>query len=75
MFFVNNKTTKILQLGRNIYKYRREKGFSQNQLAEKLDISREHLAKIETAKRCVSLGLLIEISEILETPVKEFFDF
>lgn len=72
---MNNKATKILQLGRMIFKFRKEKGLSQNQLAEKLDISREHLAKIETAKRCVSLGLLIEISEVLEVPVKEFFEF
>ena len=72
---MNNKTTKILQLGRNIFTKRKEKGLSQNQLAEKLDISREHLAKIETAKRCVSLGLLIDISEVLDIPVKDFFDF
>lgn len=72
---MDNKTTKILQLGRNIFKFRKAKGLSQNQLAEKLDISREHLAKIETAKRCVSLGLLIDISEILEVPVKNFFDY
>ena len=52
-----------------------EKGLSQNQLAEKLEISREHLAKIETAKRCVSLGLLIDIAEKLNIPVKDFFDF
>lgn len=72
---MNNKTTKILQLGRKIFKFRKEKGLSQNQLAEKLEISREHLAKIETAKRCVSLGLLIDIAEKLDIPVKDFFDF
>lgn len=72
---MNNKTTKILQLGRNIFKFRKAKGLSQNQLAEALDISREHLAKIETAKRCVSLGLLIDIAEQLDIPVKDFFDF
>lgn len=72
---MNNKTTKILQLGRNIFKFRKAKGLSQNQLAEALDISREHLAKIETAKRFVSLGLLIDIAEKLDIPVKDFFDF
>ena len=70
---MNNKATKILQLGRNIYKFR--KGFSQNTLAEMLEISREHLAKIETAKRCVSLGLLFDIAEKLDVPIKDFFDF
>ena len=72
---MNNKATKILQLGRNIFNLRRQKGLSQNQLAEKVGISREHLAKIETAKRCVSLGLLIDISEALEVPVRDFFDY
>ena len=72
---MDNKVTKILQLGRKIFRYRKEKGFSQNELADILGISREHIAKIETAKRCVSLGLLIEISETLNIPVREFFDF
>ena len=49
--------------------------FSQNQLAEKLNISREHLAKIETAKRTVSLDLLIEIAEALGVRVKDLIDF
>ena len=46
-----------------------------NELAEKLDISREHLAKIETAKRTVSLDLLINIAEELKTKVKDLIDF
>lgn len=48
---------------------------SQNTLAEKLDISREHLAKIETAKRTVSLDLLIEIADSLNTKVRDLIDF
>ncbi len=72
---MDNKVTKILQLGRKIYQCRREKHFSQNTFAEMLGISREHLAKIETAKRCVSLGLLIDIAENLNMPVKDLIDF
>ncbi len=72
---MNNKTTKIYNLGRKIFARRKELGFSQNTLAEKLDISREHLAKIETAKRTVSLDLLIDIAESLDTSVKELIDF
>jgi len=63
---MTNKTTKLIKLGQNIQKARKEKNLSQNALAEKLDISREHLAKIETAKRCPSLKLLFDISDILE---------
>ncbi|MEE0496228.1 MAG: helix-turn-helix transcriptional regulator [Candidatus Gastranaerophilaceae bacterium] len=72
---MNNKTTKIYNLGRNIFTRRKELGMSQNSLAEKLDISREHLAKIETAKRTVSLDLLIEIADALNTKVKDLIDF
>ena len=72
---MNNKTTKIYNLGRKIFARRKELGVSQNTLAEKLDISREHLAKIETAKRTVSLDLLIDIAESLDTSVKELIDF
>lgn len=72
---MNNKTTKIYNLGRNIFSRRKELGMSQNSLAEKLDISREHLAKIETAKRTVSLDLLIEIADALNTKVKDLIDF
>lgn len=72
---MDNKTTKILHLGRKIFKVRKEKGFSQNQLAEMLDISREHLAKIETAKRCISLGLLIDVADKLNVRVRDLIDF
>ena len=72
---MNNKTPKIYNLGRNIFTRRKELGMSQNSLAEKLDISREHLAKIETAKRTVSLDLLIEIADALNTKVKDLIDF
>lgn len=72
---MNNKTTKIYNLGRKIFARRKELGYSQNLLAEKLDISREHLAKIETAKRTVSLDLLIDIANVLEIKVKDLIDF
>lgn len=77
---MNNKTTKkviekFIQLGRNIAAQRKKVKYSQNELAELLDISREHLAKIETAKRAVSLDLLIDIAEKLNIKVKDLIDF
>ncbi len=70
-----NEKEKQIILGKNIAKSRKLKGFTQNKLAEKLDISREHLAKIETAKRGISINLLFKISEILDIPEKNFFEF
>lgn len=72
---MNNKTTKIYNLGREIYKQRKLLGLSQNDLAEKIDISREHLAKIETAKRTPSLYLLIDIAQALELNVSDLIKF
>lgn len=70
-----NRITKIYTLGRSIAKRRKELKYSQNTLAEKLNISREHLAKIETAKRTVSLDLLILIADTLDIKVKDLIDF
>ncbi len=43
--------------------------------SEMIDVSRENLAKIETAKRSVSLDLLILIAEKLSVKVKDLIDF
>jgi transcriptional regulator with XRE-family HTH domain len=72
---VTNQITKLQILGKNIQKFRKKKKLSQNELAELLGISREHLAKIETAKRFISLKLLFRLADILEVKEKVLFDF
>jgi transcriptional regulator with XRE-family HTH domain len=62
-------------LGANIKKYRKASGLSQNQLAELVDLSREHLACIEIGKEFISLRKLFQIADILKTPLKNFIDF
>lgn len=66
---------KLQAIGKLIAKYRKKRNLTQNQLAEMLDISREHLAKIETAKRGLSLGLVFEICKTLNIKEKDLFDF
>ena len=70
-----NENEKLKLLGRNIAKCRKQAGYSQNKLVELIDISREHLAKIETAKRGISLNLLFKIVDVLNISEKVFFDF
>lgn len=72
---MTNKTTKIYKLGRNIAAHRKNKGLSQNSLAEILGISREHIGNIEIGRKTPTIGLLIKIAEILNVSEKELFDF
>ena len=51
-----------LEIGRRIQKLRREKGLTQEQLAERLNVSTVHLAKIETGKRGCSLDILLDFA-------------
>lgn len=49
--------------------YRKKKGYSQEQMAERLGISRQHLASVEAPgmDRGVSLELLFNIAAVLGT--------
>ena len=70
-----NHEEKRKLLGKNIAKYRKQRNLSQNQLAESVDVSREHIAKIETAKRNMSMDLLFNISSAIDIPEYKFFIF
>ena len=67
--------SRLKTLGSNIKKYRKSKGLSQNQLAEMIDLSREHLACIETGKEYISLRKLFLIADVLDVALKDFVNF
>ena len=71
----NKNMSRLNLLGANIRKYRKLRKLSQNQLAEILDFSREHIACIETGKEFISLRKLFDLADILDVPVKDFFNF
>ena len=58
---------KYLILGLNVAYYRKLKGLSQSQLAERLFISRNHLSRIEAPKgvKSFSIDVIFEIADIL----------
>ncbi len=66
---------KLKYLGKNLAKFRKARHLSQNSLAEKLNVSREHLAKIETAKRGISIHLLFRLCDELGITESELFNF
>lgn len=63
------------QLGLNISYYRKAKCLSQSQLAEKINISRTHMSRIENADCAVSLDVVFNICTVLEISPDKLFDF
>ncbi len=58
-------------IGLLIKHYRKQKGFTQEQLAEKISISISYLTKIEApnCNKSFSLEVLFEIADALQIPV------
>lgn len=65
---VFNNTQKFIELGYNIAYYRKHAGLTQEQLAERVGISRQHMGAIEAPNLCrpISLDLLFNIATVLE---------
>ena len=64
-----------LNLGKNIKKRRKQLGFSQQELADKLNISLNFMGKIEVAFSKPSLDTLIKIADGLEISVSDLCNF
>lgn len=63
------------KLGLNIAFYRKARGYTQLQLAEKVGIDRSHMSSIELAAAGVSLDVIFSLCDALDITPKELFDF
>lgn len=62
-------------VSRNIKKYRKLKGFTQEQLAEKMHYSTQFISNIESKNhQTFSLGTLWKVSQVLGIDIRELFD-
>ena len=63
-----DNTEKFIELGYNIAYYRKHAGLTQEQLAERVGISRQHMGAIEAPNICrpISLDLLFNIAAVLD---------
>jgi len=59
----------------NLKKYRQLKELTQQELADKVNVRRETIARLENAKYNPSLELAVRISNVLDTPIEELFIF
>lgn len=62
------------QIGLNILYYRRKRGLTQLQLAEKANYSRNHIQQIETAAAVPSVAALLDIAKALEISPAQLFE-
>ncbi|PWR02314.1 hypothetical protein DKT77_12240 [Meridianimarinicoccus roseus] len=63
-----------IHVGRVIRQIRREAGFTQQHLAERVGIKFQQIQKYETGANRVSASRLWEISRVLGVPVSAFFE-
>lgn len=69
--------TKVTQakakFGRKIQKRRKEMGITQEELADRLNLSRTHMGHIEQGRKSPSMEVLNKIAKALKTSPKDFF--
>ena len=59
----------------NLKKYRQFNELTQEELAKKVNVRRETIARLENAKYNTSLELAVRISKELNTPIEDLFIF
>lgn len=63
-----------LQIGLNILYYRKERGLTQQKLADLTNYSRNQVQRVETAYSTPSLDILLDIAEVLEIDLTKLFE-
>ncbi len=75
MGIVKKTTKQDYRLGRKLQKLRREKGLTQEKLAEKVGVSTTWIGYLETGYRRPNLKLVYKIARTLGVNVKDLFPF
>ena len=70
----NRHQEMLTRIGLNILYYRKEKGYTQQKLAEMTSYSKNHIQQIETAKTLPSVIALLDIAKALEVPPAKLFE-
>lgn len=65
----------IIAFGKNLKKIRKDKGFTQEQLANDLDIEISQISRIERGIINTSIGNVNAIARILKVDIRELFHF
>jgi transcriptional regulator with XRE-family HTH domain len=68
------KKEELLEFGKRLRKIRREKGYSQEKLAEIASLHRNYIGMIERGERTVSLLNIKKLARALKIEIKDLFD-
>lgn len=60
---------KLLQIGDNVRRYRKQKHYNQEKLAELLNVSVSTISRIETGSSAMDVLILMDLSKVLEKSV------
>lgn len=63
-----------VKIGEFLRELRKEKGLTQEQLAERFNISRRSVSRWETGSNMPDVGLLIEIADFFDVDIREIID-
>lgn len=61
------------QLGLSLAYFRKERGLTQQQLADKMDVNYETISRMENANTGISSDLLFELSDAISVSLGELF--
>ena len=61
--------------GKRIKELRRNLGLSQEELAEKAEISSRYLSRVEMGQQFPSIDTLVKLAKALNVELKDFFEF
>lgn len=69
-----NMNKRLKDLGIKIKHLRIDKDLNQEQLAEKVNMSREHISCLECGKYSIQVSNLYKIADFFEVDIKYFFE-
>lgn len=67
--------SRLKLLGKNIAYFRQQKGWSQEYLAEKVELSREYITRVENGQKNISLKKLFVIADVLNAKFSQLTNF
>lgn len=70
-----NKTELLKRFGKNVKIERIKQDLTQEQFAEKMNVSQNYIANIECGKANMSLAKVLELSEYLNVDINILLDF